>query len=85
LRGCQNALRLQQVGPVDHTAIEAHHPCRGRAGECGDHSLCMLALGLGGRKRGVDRRNLIRMDCQLATESVATRPQVRSLPPSATG
>src|SRR5262245_38654295 len=59
--------------PVDHAPVETHDARRRRGGEGGDHSLRMLALGVGRRKRGVDRGNLIRVNCELAAEPVAAR------------
>ena len=66
------ALRLQQVRPVDHAAVQIHDPSRRRQLECRDHPLRMLALGRRRCKRGVDRGNLVRVNCQLAAETVAT-------------
>src|SRR5215472_12159558 len=59
--------------PVDHAPVETHDARRRRRGEGRDHSLRMLALGVGRRKRSVDRGNLIRVNGELAAESVAAR------------
>src|SRR5262245_8302910 len=59
--------------PVDHAPIQTHDAGRRSRGEGRDHSLRMLALGVGRRKRGVDRGNLIRVNGELAAEPIAAR------------
>ena len=73
MRHRENPLRLQQMWPVDHASIETRDAGRGRRGEGRDHPQRMLALGVGRRKRGVDRGNLVRVNRKLAAESVAAR------------
>ena len=71
MRRRKDALRLQQMGTIDHLAVEARHTdTRGGSERC-HHASRVLALRRGGCKRGIDGGDLLRVDGQLAAEAVA--------------
>jgi hypothetical protein len=66
---------------VDHLAIDAQRPGGRIRVESGDDLSRVLDLGFGRRVAAIDRRDLVRMNCHAAGESVAPRPPAVALKP----
>src|SRR6185437_494929 len=71
----EQPLRLQQVRPIDHLAIEARDAHVGRLSESGDDAPRTRDLALARCESCIDRRDLLRMYGELAAEPIAARPR----------
>src|SRR5258708_38423647 len=68
------------MGTIDHRAIEARDPDTGRGSERRHHASRVLRFRRGGRKRGIDGGDLLRVDGELAAEAVAAGTSELTLP-----
>ena len=68
----EDSLRLEQMRAVDHPAADRQHAGVGLGGERGDDRLGVGDFGRRGREGGVDDRDLVGVDGELAGEAFAT-------------